>query len=121
MLLNRKYINDLTRELEKEQGVNEHLHKMIDFLKNRNSKLKEDIEVKEDSIENLLDANRELSLANTYLEKQNRLLTNENAKLERELQELKTKHSRVTGQLDKLRNYCRQLTGIDILGTGEDE
>lgn len=41
--------------------------------------------------------------------------------LEKELQELKTKHSRVTGQLDKLRNYCRQLTGIDILGTGEDE
>ena len=114
MLLNRKYINDLTRELEKEQGVNEHLHKMIDFLKNRNSKLKEDIEVKEDSIENLLDANRELSLANTYLEKQNRLLINENAML-------KTKHSRVAGQLDKLRNYCRQLTGIDILGTGEDE
>ena len=51
MLLNRKYINDLTRELERAQGVNEHLHKMIDFLKNRNSKLKEDIEVKEDSIE----------------------------------------------------------------------
>lgn len=121
MLLNRKYINDLTRELERSQGINEHLHKMIDFLKNRNSKLKEDIEVKEDSIENLLDANRELSLANTYLEKQNRLFTNENAKLERELNQLKTKHSRVAGQLDKLRNYCRQLTGIDILGTGEDE
>lgn len=63
MLLNRKYINDIARELEKAQGINEHLHKMIDFLKNRNSKLK----------------------------------------------------------LDKLRNYCRQLTGIDILGTGEDE
>lgn len=121
MLLNRKYINDLVNELEKEQSVNEHLHKMIDFLKNRNSKLKEDIEVKEDSIENLLDANRELSLANAYLEKQIRLLTNKKAKLERELQELKTKHSRVAGQLDKLRNYCRQLTGIDILGIGEDE
>lgn len=121
MLLNRKYINDLTRELERAQGVNEHLHKMIDFLKNRNSKLKEDIEVKEDSIENLLDANKELSLANTYLEKQNISFAKENAMLEKELQELKTKHSRVAGQLDKLRNYCRQLTGIDILGTGEDE
>ena len=33
MLLNRKYINDLTRELEKAQGINEHLHKMIDFFK----------------------------------------------------------------------------------------
>ena len=121
MLLNRKYINDLVNELDKEHSVNEHLYKMIDFLKNRNSKLKEDIEVKEDSIENLLDANRELSLANTYLEKQNRLLINENAKLERELNQLKTKHSKTAGQLDKLRNYCRQLTGIDILGTGEDE
>lgn len=121
MLLNRKYINDLVNELEKEQSVNEHLHKMIDFLKNRNSKLKEDIEVKEDSIENLLDANRELSLANTYLEKQNRLLINENAMLEKELSQLKTKHSKTAGQLDKLRNYCRQLTGIDILGIGEDE
>lgn len=121
MLLNRKYINELTQELEKTQGINEHLHKMIDFLKNRNSKLKEDIEVKENSIENLLDANRELSLANTYLGKQNISLAKENAKLERELSQLKTKHSRVTGQLDKLRNYCRQLTGIDILGTGEDE
>lgn len=121
MLLNRKYINDLTEELERSQGINEHLHKMIDFLKNRNSKLKEDIEVKEDSIENLLDANRELSLANTYLEKQNRLLTNENAMLEKKLNQLKTKHSKTAGQLDKLRNYCRQLTGIDILGTGEDE
>ena len=41
MLLNRKYINDIARELEKAQGINEHLHKMIDFLKNTNSKLKE--------------------------------------------------------------------------------
>ena len=121
MLLNRKYINDLIEELERAQETNKHLHKMIDFLKNRNSKLKEDIEVKEDSIENLLDANKELSLANTYLEKQNRLLINENAMLERKLNQLRTKHSKTTGQLDKLRNYCRQLTGIDILGTGEDE
>ena len=121
MLLNRKYINDIARELEKAQGINEHLHKMIDFLKNRNSKLKEDIEVKKDTIENLLDANKELSLANTYLEKQNISFAKENAMLERELNQLRTKHSKTTGQLDKLRNYCRQLTGIDILGTGEDE
>lgn len=121
MLLNRKYINDLTRELERAQETNKHCHKIIEFWRERSNKLKEDIEVKEDSIENLLDANKELSLANTYLEKQIRLLTNENAMLERELNQLKTKHSKTTGQLDKLRNYCRQLTGIDILGTGEDE
>ena len=113
MLLNRKYINDLTRELERAQETNKDCLKIIEFWRERSNKLKEDIEVKE--------ANKELSLANTYLEKQNISFAKENAMLEKELQELKTKHSRVTGQLDKLRNYCRQLTGIDILGTGEDE
>ncbi len=121
MLLNRKYINDLIEELERAQETNKHCHKIIEFWRERSNKLKEDIEVKEDTIENLLDANKELSLANTYLEKQIRLLSIGNAKLERELNQLRTKHSKTTGQLDKLRNYCRQLTGIDILGTGEDE
>lgn len=121
MLLNRKYINGLTEELERAQETNKDCLKIIEFWRERSNKLKEDIEVKEDTIENLLDANKELSLANTYLEKQNISFAKENAKLERELNQLKTKHSRVTGQLDKLRNYCRQLTGIDILGTGEDE
>ena len=46
--------------------------KNLDFIYNRKSIRKfKDIEVKEDTIENLLDANNELSLANTYLEKQN--------------------------------------------------
>lgn len=121
MLLNRKYINDLTKELERAQETNKDCLKIIEFWRERSNELKEDIEVKEDTIENLLDANKELSLANTYLEKQNISFAKENAMLEKELQELKTKHSRVIGQLDKLRNYCRQLTGIDILGTGEDE
>ena len=69
MLLNRKYINDLTEELERAQETNKDCLKIIEFWRERSNKLKEDIEVKEDTIENLLDANKRVKPSKYLLRK----------------------------------------------------
>ena len=96
MLNNRKLINILKEDNENLKEENEWLRNAATYWRERNQakdkiikNLEKDIEVKEDSITNLLDANKELSLANTHQEKKIRSLTNENAMLEKEIQELK--------------------------------
>lgn len=96
MFNNRKYIIDLKNENETLQEENEWIRNAVTYWRERNQakdkiikNLEKDIEVKEDSIVNLLDANKELSLANTYQENKIRHLQNENAMLEKEIQELK--------------------------------
>ena len=94
MLLNRKFINELKARVE--------------FLK-------KDIESKENTVCNLLDANAELSLSNNYLE--NKINTLEKlVKWHEENEcELNTELCRSKGQLEKLRNVYKMQTGIDIL------
>ena len=96
MFNNRQYINRLKEENETIQEENKWLKKAVTYWRERNQakdkiieNLEKDIEVKEDSVENLLDANKELSLANTHQEKKIRHLQNENAMLKKEKQELK--------------------------------
>lgn len=68
MFNNRKYINELIKE---------------------NEKLNADIESKENTVCNVLDANKELSQHNNFLENQNLLLNKENVKLTEEMKVLK--------------------------------
>lgn len=98
MFNNRQYINNLKEEIERLEAENEWIRKAMTYWRERSyskdkriEELEKDIEVKEDTVENLLDANKELSLSNTYQEKKIRSLINENAMLEKEIQELKFK------------------------------
>lgn len=121
------------------------------------NQLKADMENKENSIINLLEANKEFAIENEYfrnkintLEKviiqhqenecklNKERITYENlyrqeyknfekayelarknrdkrSLIEKELKEEKEKNSKLKGQLDKLRNFCRMQTGVDIL------
>lgn len=94
MLSNRKFINELKARIE--------------FLE-------KDIESKENSVCNLLEANKELSLSNNYLE--NKINTLEKlVKWHEENEcELNAELCRSKGQLEKLRNVYKMQTGIDIL------
>lgn len=76
MFNNRKYVNELIKE---------------------NEKLQKDIESKENSVCNLLDANKELSQHNNFLENQNLLLNKENAKLTEEIKVLKKERDSYKG------------------------
>lgn len=129
MLFNRAYINELKAENEKlKRQKEEYEDGMIrsmnsrDSYKNANRKLindirnlKKDIESKENSVCNLLEANKELSLSNNYLE--NKINTLEKlVKWHEENEcELNTELCRSKGQLEKLRNVYKMQTGIDIL------
>lgn len=101
MFNNRQYINNLKEEIERLEEENKWIKKAVTYWRERSyskdkeiENLEKDIEVKEDTIENLLDTNKELSLANTYQDKKIRSLTNENAMLEKEIQELKFKEDK---------------------------
>lgn len=93
MLSNRKYINELKARIE--------------FLE-------KDIESKENSVCNLLEANKELSLSNNYLE--NKINTLEKLVKWHEENEcrLNTELCKYKGQLDKIDNYTRMLEGRGI-------
>ena len=94
MLSNRKYINELKARIE--------------FLE-------KDIESKENTVCNLLEANKELSLSNNYLENKIKLLEKVIREHEENECRLNTELCRSKGQLEKLRNVYKMQTGIDIL------
>lgn len=81
MLLNRKFINELKARVE--------------FLE-------KDLESKENSVCNLLEANKELSLSNNYLENKIKLLEKVIKQHEENECRLNTELCKYKGQLDKL-------------------
>ena len=129
MFNNRKYINQLMREIENLKEENKKLkvaNKVradeSDFWikkyyeKNQENKnLKKDVESKENSVCNLLEANKELSLSNNYLENKIKLLEKVIREHEENECRLNTELCRSKGQLEKLRNVYKMQTGIDIL------
>ena len=94
MLSNRKFINELKARVE--------------FLE-------KDLESKENTILNVLDSNKELSLSNNYLENKIKLLEKVIKQHEENECRLNQEKCRVKGQLEKLRNVYKMQTGIDIL------
>lgn len=93
MLSNRKFINELKARVE--------------FLE-------KDIESKENSVCNLLEANKELSLSNNYLENKIKLLEKVIREHEENECRLNTELCKYKGKLDKIKNMYRMLTGEDI-------
>lgn len=93
MLSNRKFINELKARVE--------------FLE-------KDLESKENTILNVLDSNKELSLSNNYLE--NKINTLEKLVKWHEENEcrLNTELCKYKGMLDKIDNYRRMLEGRGI-------
>lgn len=87
----------------------------INELKARIEFLEKDIESKENTVCNLLEANKELSLSNNYLENKIKLLEQVIKHHEENECRLNTKLCIVQSQLDKLRNVYKMQTGIDIL------
>lgn len=90
MLSNRKYINELKARIE--------------FLE-------KDIESKENSVCNLLEANKELSLSNNHLENKINTLEKIIKKHEENECRLNTELCKYKGMLDKIDNYTRMLEG----------
>lgn len=128
MLFNRAYINELKADnerLKKEKSECE--YEMIrsmnskDSYKNANiklindiGKLKKDIESKENSVCNLLEANKELSLSNNYLENKIKLLEQVIKQHEENECRLNQKVVKYKGMLDKIDNCTRMVEGRGI-------
>lgn len=93
MLLNRKFINELKARVE--------------FLE-------KDLESKENSVCNLLEANKELSLSNNYLENKIKLLEKVIREHEENECRLNTELCKYKGMFDKIDNYTRMLEGRGI-------
>jgi len=93
MLFNRAYINE---------------------LKSENEKLKKDIENKENNVCNLLEANKELSLSNNYLENKIKLLEQVIKQHEENECRLNQQVVKYKGMLDKIDNCTRMLKGRGI-------
>lgn len=93
MLSNRKFINELKARIE--------------FLE-------KDIESKENSVCNLLEANKELSLSNNYLENKIKLLEKVIREHEENECKLNTELCKYKGMLDKIDNYTRMPEGRGI-------
>lgn len=125
MFNNRKYINELKAENEKLKRKKEEYEVENEALKRENyilectneymediyDDLKDDMEVKEDSITNLLEANKELSLSNNYLENKIKLLEKVIKQHEENECRLNTELCKYKGMLDKIDNYTRMLEG----------
>lgn len=116
MFNNRKYINDLIYHNEKLTEAKEWFRKSSRYWQETShekskeiTNLKKDIESKENSVCNLLEANKELSLSNNYLENKIKLLEQVIKQHEENEYRLNTKLCRVQGQLDKIDNYTRML------------
>lgn len=128
MLFNRAYINELKAENERlKRQKEEYEDGMIrsmnsrDSYKNANRKLiddirnlKKDIESKENSVCNLLEANKELSLSNNYLENKIKLLEQVIKQHEKNECRLNQKVTKYKGMLDKIDNCTRMLKGRGI-------
>ena len=93
MLLNRKFINELKARVE--------------FLE-------KDLESKENTVCNVLEANKELSLSNNYLENKIKLLEKVIREHEENECRLNTELCKYKGMLDKIDNYRRILEGRGI-------
>ena len=93
MLLNRKFINELKARVE--------------FLE-------KDLESKENTILNVLDSNKELSLSNNYLENKIKLLEKVIREHEENECKLNTELCKYKGMLDKIDNYTRMFEGRGI-------
>jgi hypothetical protein len=85
--------------------------KFINELKARIEFLEKDIESKENSVCNLLEANKELSLSNNYLENKIKLLEKVIREHEENECKLNTELCKYKGMLDKIDNYTRMLEG----------
>jgi len=128
MLFNRAYINELKAENErlkrkKEEYEDEMIRSMSskDSYKKANIKLindignlKKDIESKENSVCNLLEANKELSLSNNYLENKMKLLEQVIKQHEENECRLNQQVVKYKGMLDKIDNCTRMLEGREI-------
>lgn len=142
MLFNRAYINELKAENEnlnewmefwkdnykkmkakKEEYEDEMIRSMDsrDSYKKANTKLindignlKKDIESKENSVCNLLEANKEFSLSNNYLENKIKLLEQVIKQHEENECRLNQQVVKYKGMLDKIDNCTRMLEGRGI-------
>ena len=100
MMNNRKVINELNKKIEL---------------------LKKDLESKENTVINVLDANKELSQHNNFLENRigilklaNKDLLKDLEKKESIIRELNVRLSKSDGKLDKIKNMYRLLTGEEL-------
>lgn len=100
MLSNRKFINELKQE-------NIELEKKVEYLEKDNENL-------QNSVCNLLDANKELSLSNNYLENKIKLLEKVIKQHEENECALNTKLCKYKGMLDNIDSYKRMLEGRGI-------
>lgn len=114
MFNNKKYINELKSENESLNVWMKFWKQSYELAKVKNIQLQADIEVKENNVCNLLEANKELSLSNNYLENKIKLLEQVVKQHEENECELNTKLCRAQGQLDKIDNYTRMLEGRGI-------
>ncbi|UEL47561.1 hypothetical protein [Terrisporobacter hibernicus] len=128
MLFNRAYINELKSENEKlKRQKEEYAYEMIKSMDSRDSykkaniklindigNLKKDIESKENSVCNLLEANKELSLSNNYLENKIKLLEQVIKQHEENECELNTELCKYKGIVDKIDNCTRMVEGRGI-------
>ena len=89
--------------------------KFINGLKARVEFLEKDLESKKNTILNVLDSNKELSLSNNYLENKIKLLEKVIKQHEENECRLNKEICKYKGQLEKLRNVYKMQTGIDIL------
>lgn len=78
------------------------------------NELKADIENKENSVCNLLEANKELSLSNNYLENKIKLLEQVVKQHENNECELNTELCKYKGIVDNIDSYKRMLEGRGI-------
>ena len=93
MLSNRKFINELKARIE--------------FLE-------KDVESKENTVCNVLEVNKELSLSNNYLENKIKLLEKVIREHEENECKLNTELCKYKGMFDKIDNYTRMLEGREI-------
>lgn len=86
----------------------------ISKLKSKIEFLEKDVESKENTVCNVLEANKELSLSNNYLENKIKLLEKVIREHEENECRLNTELCKYKGQLDKIDNYTRILEGRGI-------
>ena len=86
-------------------------HKYINELKFKIEKMERDIENKENTIINLLEANKELSLSNNYLENKAALQKKVIIELEANERKLNKKLNIANKKINKIEDYMDMLVG----------
>lgn len=81
---------------------------------NKCNTLRQDVDNKENEVLNLLDANKEFSLENEYLREKVKSLENMVKWHESNECKLNKKLCKSNGQLDKIKNMYRMLTGEEL-------